>query len=333
MSNIIIPQPIMNADGTINRDSTGYKYTIDTLTTIKEKVVKQKFYEIAVSDYMPVDVNSKGFTDEIVQNRSYETGGDFFSGDVKTVEGNGNIGSVDTAFDTIRMPVKSWAKASHYTVIELQKAMIAQNWDIVESKLQSLKKNWDLGIQRVAFLGHPSIGLMTGLLNDTDVNINTSLVPAPLSTMTTAQFTSFVAGALAAYNNNAQATAYPDTFIIPTDDYLGLAVPYDSASPVNPISRLTYLEESFKKMTRNEGFRILPLAYASDNYNSDSINENRYVLYRNQEDTLAMNIPVDFTMLQANTSNEFTFQQVAYGQYSGALINRKREILYFDDQS
>jgi hypothetical protein len=46
---------------------------------------------------------------------------------------------------------------------------------------------------------------------------------------------------------------------------------------------------------------------------------------------MKMAIPVDFTMLEADTSNKINWQQAAYGQYSGLLVNRKREVLYFDE--
>ena len=46
-----------------------------------------------------------------------------------------------------------------------------------------------------------------------------------------------------------------------------------------------------------------------------------------------MAIPVDFTMLEARTLNSFDWEQLAYGQYSGVLVNREREVLYIDNDS
>ena len=61
------------------------------------------------------------------------------------------------------------------------------------------------------------------------------------------------------------------------------------------------------------------------------INKDRYVLYNRSPETLSMGIPVQFTMLNPDTSNQLMWQQPAYGQYSGVLINRKREVLYLDE--
>jgi len=321
---------IMNADGSINVGSTGYKYAIDTLTEIKNRVITQKFYEVSPAEFMPVDVGQASWMDEIVQPLSFQTGGDFFQGDVDTLEGNGQIASVGAILGNVRMPINTWAKGINYTVMEIEKALAAQNWNVVESKLESLKKNWDLGIQQVAFLGHPSITGMTGLINASEVNINTALITEPLSEMDATEFTLFVKGVLTAYFTNSNDTAMPDTFVIPTSDYLGMGVPYSSAYP--NISKLEYLENNFKKMTGNAGFQILPLAYAQATRNEKfGVNKNRYTLYKNSPDVLTMNIPVDFTMLQPGTSNNIMFQQPAYGQYSGVLISRKREVLYFDE--
>lgn len=41
-------------------------------------------------------------------------------------------------------------------------------------------------------------------------------------------------------------------------------------------------------------------------------------------------IPVDFTMTQFGTADNFNFYNTAYGQYAGTVILRPQEVLYFD---
>jgi hypothetical protein len=332
MGKLLNLESIMNSDGSIAVGSTGFKYAIDTLTAHKDRIIQQKFYEVAPADFMPVDVGTNAFSDEIVQNLSFSTGGDFFEGDADTAEGNGNIATVGAAMGNVRMPSRLWNKQIVYTVVEIEKAMRAGNWDPVTEKLRSQKKNWDLGIQKVAFLGHPRITGMTGLLNSAEVKVDTTVLPAKISAMTAAQFTTMVSKILGEYHLNSNGTSMPDTFVIPTADYLGLGVPYTDAYP--NISRLQFLLDLFRGMTANPNFRILPLSYAEATRNASSgLNKNRYVLYKNDPETLAMNIPVDLTVLNPGTTNNFQFSQVAYGQYSGVLIPRKREVIYFDAQS
>jgi hypothetical protein len=326
----IAGRTLYNANGDIDPTSAGYKYLIDTMSYIRGKVIDQKFYEISIADYLPMDVGEAAWSEEIIQNLAFTTGGDFFTGDTDTGEGNGRIANVDAALSKVRMPVKTWVKATNWTIIEIAKAAAANNWNVVETKLKSLKKNWDLGIQEVAFLGHNVDTLVTGLLNDSEVNKNTSLITEPLSTMSETEFTAFVAGLLPAYYTNSNSTTLPDTFIMPTDDYLGMIVPYSSTYP--NISKIQYLTDAMRRATGNASFEIKGLTYAQNEINSPrGINKNRYVLYKNDPETLSMSIPVDLTILDADSANKFQWQQVGYGQYSGALINRKREVLYIDE--
>jgi hypothetical protein len=322
---------LTNANGDVDPTSTGYKYIIDTLSHIRSNVIEQKFYEISIADYIPMDVGEAAWMEEIVQNIVFNTGGDFYQGDVDNQSDTSRLAQVSAELSKLSMPVKTWAKATGWTIMEISKAAAANRWDVVESKLKSLKKNWDLGVQETAFLGHPD-GTLTGLLNASEVNINTTLITVPLSDMTETQFTDFLAGLLPGYFSNSNSTQLPDTFVIPTDDYLGLGVPYSKTYP--NISKLTYMEDFLKRMTSNPNFQILPLAYAQDENNSGrGINKNRYVLYRNDPDDMAMAIPVDFTMLEADTSNKINWVQAAYGQYSGLLVNRKRGVWYLDETS
>lgn len=322
---------LLNSNGNIDPSSEGFQYTIETLSYIRSKVVTQKFFEVDVSAYVPIDVGEGGWADEIVQNLTFMTGGSFFDGDVDMQTGTGRVAGVDAALAPIRMPVLTWAKQAFWTVFEIMKAAQANNWDVVSAKLESLKKNWDLGIQETAFLGHPSRTTVAGLLTDSAVTINTTLIDFSLSAMTYTQFTNFVAGVLAAYFTNSNSTVLPDTFVIPTNDYLGLGVPYTGTGGFVNVSKLEYLAKTFQTMTGNPNFKILPLAYAqAANNASRGVNKNRYVLYRNNPDTLSMSIPVDFTMLEADTQNKINWGQPAYGQYSGVLINRKAEVLYLD---
>lgn len=321
---------LLNAGGAIDPNSAGYRYIIDTLTYIRESIVEQKFYEIAIADFFPVDIGEGAWMEDIVQNVVFKTGGSFFQGDIDTQEYTGRMASVGAGIDKLSMPTKGWGKNTGWTIVEIAKAAAANKWDVVEAKLGTLKKDWDLGIQEVGILGHPD-GTLSGLLNDAEVNINTTLITTPVSSMTPTQFTAFVKGALSAYFTNSKfTTGNPNVFVMPTNDYLGLGVPYDDGFP--NVSRLDYLLNLFRQMTANPSFEILPLAYAqSENNSGAGIGKNRYVLYKNDPETLKMTIPVDFTMLEAKTVNGFNWEQVGYGQYSGVMVNRKLEVLYFDE--
>ena len=315
---------LLNASGDIDINSAGFQYAIDTMSYIRSEVIKQIFYEVSIADYVPMDVGEAAWKSEIVQNLEYYEGGDFADG-LKN-QGNSRTAQMDAALSQIRMPVRTWGKKATWTIAEIAEAANVGNWDPVEAKLRSLKKNWDLGIQNLAFNGLEGDSDLTGLLNASTVNINTTLIGEDVSGMSDSEFQSLVKGLLTAYYSNSNSTVMPDTFVMPTADYLGMAT---AASATYPnISKLEYLENSLKKMTANDAFSIKPLTYAQNGYNTES--KDRYVLYRNKPETLKMSIPVDITMNQAYTLNGFDFEQMAYGQISGVLVNRPREVLYFD---
>lgn len=322
---------LTNANGDINTSGVGYQYLIDTLSEIRSEVVEQKFYKVAPADFFPVDVGFGAWMDEIVQNLTFQTGGDFFDGDIDTNADTGRMSQVDTGLSPVRMPIITWAKQVVWTIADIAKAAAASNWDVVSGKMVSLKTDWDLGVQEVAFLGHPANPLVTGLINDAEVNINTTLIPVAISAMTETQFTALVAGILGAYFANSNDTEdSPDMFVIPASDYLGLIAPVSSTFP--NISKIEFLLNAFRKATDNPNFQIKGLAYAQANRNVDrGINKNRYTLYKSDPQTMKMTIPVDFTMLESGTANNFNWTQPAHGQYSGLLINRKREVLYLDE--
>jgi hypothetical protein len=330
MSKTILDNFLYNANGAVDPSSAGYKIIIDTLTIIRSKVVEQKFYEVAPADYVPVDVGEAAFADQIVQNLTFTTDGGFYQGDINNANGQGVISNVDVALSPLTMPTQFWAKTVNWTILELKQAALLNRWDIVESKLKALKKVWDLGIQEVAFMGHPIVSTMKGLINDSEVTNNLTTITKAISSMSASEFSTFIKTILADYFSNSNSTAMPDTFIMPTADYLGLGVPVSSTYP--NISMLEYLTNTFRKMTRNESFEVLPLAYCESTNPANvarGISANRYVLYKKDPEVLSMSIPVDLTMLPAKTSNELQWSQSAYGQYSGVLINRKPEVLYF----
>lgn len=313
---------LTNSSGDIDLGSTGFQYIIDSLSYIRSQVIGQKFFELSIPDYLPMDVGEAAWSSEIVQNLEFYTGGKFADG--MTDQGFGRTPQASAALGQIRMPTQLWAMKAVWNIAEINEAANA-NWDPVTAKMKSLKKIYDLGIQEGAFNGFG--GLMTGFLNNTDVNINTTLITEEISGMSDAEFQTFVKGVLTAYFANSNYTRdNPDVFVMPTSDYLGMATAASATFP--NITKLEYLENSFKKMTRNDGFKILPLVYSQAAKNPAA--KDRYVLYRNDPETLKMSIPVDFTMNQAYTTDGFNFEQKAYAQFSGVLVSRPREVLYMD---
>jgi hypothetical protein len=316
-------------------NSLGYEVSITTLSTIVKKITEQKFYEIPPADYLPVRVGEGTWSSNLTTYRSFDIADEFETGVMNTGGQNARLAAADSGVDALNIKVVNWAKSIGWSIFDLELAAKSGNWDLVTAKEKARKRNWDLGIQRVAFLGargmNSSGGSCLGLLNQPGVTVNplttggASVLTAPISSLNTAQLKTFTANLVDSYRNNCQRTAWPTHFIIPESDFNGLA---SQASPDFPIkSTLQLLEEMFQVICRNPQFKILPLAYGDKAYSGYSVQS--YVLLNYDEESVRMDIPLDYTNTLANSLDNFSFQNVGYGQFTGVLAYRPLEMAYY----
>ncbi len=316
------------------KNSLGYEVSITTLTTIMKKITEQKFFEVAPAKYLPVRVGEGAWSTQLTTYRSFELADEFETGIVNTGGNNGRLANADAGVDALNIKVYPWAKSIGWSIFDLEFAAKSGNWDVVTAKEKSRKKNWDLGIQRIAFLGangqNGTAGTCRGLLDQPGVTVNTSVIDKPISEMDAEELTAFCATVYEAYRSNCNRTAVATHFIIPESDYNGLASP---SSPEFPIkSKLDMLLETFRTITQKPDFQILPLSYADAAYHAEVsgiAGQQVYTLLNYDEESLRMDIPLDYTNTLANSLDNFSFQNVGYGQFTGVLAYRPLEILYF----
>lgn len=319
----------INNANTVNTQSFGYQRAIDTLTYIKSQITEQKFYKVNISDYMPVVVGEGSFSQDILTNQTLSTSGDFEEGNINQASNNTQLANADVAITSLTVPVINWAKTISYTLIEIEQALQANNWDMIASKHNARKENWDLGLQQIAFLGSlNNQANVPGLLNQPSVTINTTLITQLINSMSASQFTALIAAMVEDYRSNCNRTAYPTHFILPEDDFNGMTVPYASAFPI--ISQIKYMTDSFAALGM-ANIKIMPSAYAIPANNSlyQGLNKHVYTFLNYDPRSLRMDVPVMLTSTQPNTLNNFQFQDAAYGQYTGAWAYRILEMYYF----
>jgi hypothetical protein len=309
----------------------GYEVPITTLTTIVKKITTQKFYNVAPADYVPVRVGQGAFSSNLVTYRDFDLADDFATGIINTGQANARTANVNVGIDAVTVQIKNWNKAYGWSIFDLEMAAKSGNWDIVTAKEKARKKNWDLGIQQVAFLGLKNDSTCLGLLTQKGITMDTTTITKPISSMTTAELKTFTANVLTVYRTNNQRTAMPTHFILPESDFLGLA---SAASPDFPIrATADLLLETFKVMTGNKNFKLLPLSYADPVYNAGFINGSTgfhiYTLLNYEEESIRMDIPVNYTPTLANSLDNFNFQNAGYGQFTGVQAYRPLELYYF----
>ena len=322
---------IRNATGDIDQSTLGYQIAIDTLTFIKKQITEQKFYEVAPADYVPISVGDGAFSQNILTNLTVSTSQDFEAGIINQGSANDKLDPADAAIASKTIKVSNWAKSVGYSIFEIEQALASSNWDIIEQKHRSRKKNWDLGIQQVAFLGVLSDQTnFPGLLTSTAVNSDTTTLTSKISDLSASGFANFIKNIVAAYQSNCLYTVMPTHFVIPQDDWLGLSTPVSAQYPFN--SKLEYLRKAFAEIVPG-GVKILPLVYGVPTYNASRLGGSglhRYAMYRYDPTSIRMDIPVDYTVTQPNSLNNFQFQDAGYGQFTGVGIYRNLEVLYFD---
>jgi hypothetical protein len=322
---------MLNSNGDIDTSTVGYDYVIRTTTFLRTKSIAQKFYEVPPADFMTIEVGEGAWLENITQNLEFNAAGDFESGIQNISGGKSEIAEVDVALSPKTYPIITWAKGYRYSLIELKKALAANNWDVVKAKTDALKKNWDLGVQAIAFLGSKSVAGVYGLINQPEPNVDTTTLDKNISAMDPDEFATFVQKILGLYYENSNSTVLPDTFVIPMDDYLGLSAPVSAAFPM--VTKLEYLLNAFKASTGNPNFKIHGLAYAMKANNigkTTTLGSQRYTLYRNDPETVRMSIPAQFTLSAPGTADNYQWRGVAYGQYTGVQVYRPREIYYLD---
>ena len=322
---------LTNSNGDIATSTLGYQYTIQTTTLIRAKVITQKFYEIPPAELVPIAIGEGAWMESIQTNLVYQASGDFERGIVSVADPS-NLAQVSVGLAPVPAKVVSWAMGYTYSNMEVEKALAADNWDVVTAKVAALKKLWDLGIQKIAFLGSKSDPTnVPGLLSNSSVNANTAIITAAISSLSTANLQTLISALLADYFSNSNSTVLPDTFIMPMSDYLGMGVPYSGQFPMR--SMLNYFQEMFREITQNPNFMIKGLAYANQAQNAGywaTVGTNRYVLYRRDPETIRMDLPVDFILNAPGTPNNFNWEGVGVGQFTGAIAYRPAEIRYYD---
>ena len=320
-----------NAAGDISPTSLAYQYATDRLTYIRARHIEQTFYEVAPADFLNVLVGEGAFSAQIVTNLSVIMSGSFNQGKLLTGNMNSKVPIADAAVVPAYTKIMNWGVGVEYTIFDVNQALFTGTWDPIEAKQKARKKDFDLGIQEIAFLGDiADQTYFPGLLTQSTVNSNATRIVKPISAGTTADFAALVAGIVGDFLTNAAYTVFPNKFIIPTNDWAGLGVPVSATYP--NISMLNYLKQMFDAIVTG-GVEMLPLAYGIPAKNKAVINAPTgytfYCLYKDDIDVQFMEIPVNYTVTQFGTYNNFSFQDVAYCQYSGVTVLKPLEMLYY----
>lgn len=320
---------LWNAYGAVSQN--GMNQIISTQTTIVAGVVETKYYELlgqSLSDFLPFDVGQGADTLNLFQYTAAYTGSSFKSGLI-----NPNNGLEKNASSNIKIGgfnIKNNFWRMDYAVSQELIAIASKNaqaFSIIEAEEKARKKVWDLGIQECTFKGLDD-GETYGLLNQPSVTVNTTLLPAKVTSMTTAQLKSFAANVVATYLANNNGTALPNRWCMPTNEFVGLGAPASDTYPVVTIREV--LEKAF----RDAGCVDFKIVHSKYNETADSTGaKGRHIFYRHDADSARVFIPKDYTPSALFPMNGIDMISVAQGQFTGVAVFRPSEMLYADVQA
>ena len=313
--------------------TAGVVQTVDTITDIVSGVVETKYYELAgqkLTDFINIDASGRGaYMGTISQFVDAYVGAPFEQCIINPAStGIHNDATADIAVDMIQ--AKNNFYRQKYSVSNEELKMAAANrvaFDVIEQKEKARKKNWDLGLQRVLFNGLND-GRTYGLLNQTGVTVNTSLLPKATNAMTVAQLQTFAGGALAAAFANSNQTIMPNRWLMPTSEYMALGVPYGSTFGMPTVKEV--LEKAFIAAGAPSDFKIVHAKYCEG---IGGQSKGRHVFYNTDEDNIIMHTPKPYTPHPLYAQGALDMVSDAEGQFTGVWVKRAGSVLYADVQA
>lgn len=318
---------INNAAAFATPNAYGLEKTITTLTQIVADVQRQKFYTVAepLTSYVPIEMGTGAYSKQLFQYAVAQVGDNFEAGIIQPGNGINKDASLDITIDGVSIKNNFWRMKYEATKEILEMARVnAQTFSYIEEQERARLKTSQLGIQKILFKGTDD-GLNTGLLNNANVTINTSLLPANLSAMNITQLTNFAKTAINTFFTNSNSTVFPNTWLMPTSDYMSLGVPINPEYPIGTIRE--FLERAFTDAGAPADFKILHTVY---NNTASTTGGGRHVLYNRDADVLTMYIPKPYTPYPLYPVGSLDMISDAEMQFTGVWVKRPQEMLYMD---
>lgn len=313
--------------------NAGVVQTVDTITEIVTGVVEAKYYELAgqtLTDFINIDASGRGaYAGQLFEYASAYVGSPFKQCVINPAStGIHNDATADIAVDGLTARNNFYRQK--YSISNEGLRMAAVNrvtFDLIEQKEKARKKNWDLGLQEVLFNGLGD-GITLGLLNQTGVTTNTSLLPVKVSAMSVAQLQAFAGGALAAAFANSNYTIMPNRWCMPTSEYLALGVPYGSTFGMPTVKEV--LEKAFKEAGAPTDFKIVHAKYCEG---IGGQSKGRHVFYNTDPDNIIMHTPKPYTPYPLYAQGALDMVSDAEGQFTGVWLKRPTSLMYADVQA
>lgn len=307
-------------------NNPGIEMDITTTTQIMGRVLESNYYELngqKLSDFVPIEVGTGAFSTKLLQAAATAVGTDFKACLINPTAGALKLdGYTDIEVGNMEYPNNFFRDTYSITKEGAEIASRARiPFNVVEQKEKARKKKFDLGLQDAWFLGLDD-GVSFGLLNQPAAVTNTSFMTKDLSAMTDTEFSTFVAGIRALYDNVTNSTAMFNRLLVPQQEYFKLDRIYGEFG----LSRRGILDDVLKE----NGGKVVYARYATG---AGTGGVNRYALYKHDPDYIEGFLPLPYTPSPLYAQGAFDMISNAMAQFVTPQVKRSNTLIYLDAQN
>lgn len=231
-----------------------------------------------------------------------------------------------------KAPYLDWAKSVIYTRLGVERAS-ALGIKLDTVKLENLRGVAFRSMQKVALVGHSKRKDVTGLLNNSSVEIENLTQRKKLSEMTGAEVRKWFINLFKVGYQRSNGILMPNTAAIDSMDLLTLSGMYDTSitNGDGTINVLDAVKRSLKEFTGQDvSIKGIPQGFASKVGTGGNA---RACVYTNAVDVISQDWALAPTAGSVFARSPLAFEVPVEAQYTGALISKMDRIVYVDYQS
>jgi hypothetical protein len=256
------------------------------LETIKSKTFDRKYPTLRARDFCPVSREAGPGSQTVTYQQWDRVGRARIVGSRPT-----DVPRVDVSGKEFPRPVRTWADAYGWTVMEVQAAAMARR-PLNSMKATAARRAIEEGLDETASVGAPEHGIPTGMINDAAVptqTVPTGAGGVPWASKTPDEIIKDVRDAIKRIVTVTKGVERPDTILLPDDQHALIAT-----TPRSTLSDTTILEFLLAKF-RSQGITAIEPWYRLVGAGAGATD--RMIVYTRDEDHLQQEITQEFTTL------------------------------------
>lgn len=293
------------------------------LTEVSKQITETKYPDIVFPQFTYVDQSGNPLMEEKM-HFSADVTGDLDDGLISY--NTNNFDQVSVTFNHSRSPIVTWAKTVQWQEIELKKAALL-GVQLDTRKIMALNQNAQQTLQKVAFLGHGKDTRLEGLLTSSKVEKYTpTKVTKAIQAMNFDEAVKFFEELFLRGAEKTYRIAVPDTFAIDSMDYAHLGF----LEREKGLSESSALDALTKKLSGAAGKAVSIKALPSNFGEKVTSGKHRAIVYINDQNYVAMDLPQAPTVLGAAKKGIMTYESGLQMTFGGVTFKEPDSALYVD---